>query len=144
MGALRISSRLWRITLGLPLPESLSATCTAACLFTPLVLVCFCLLALGPSSVGPVGRIVLCTMDFAAPALARASAASLYTMCVCVCVCARAHAAQHLKRLRGERLLLLQRSVPAVRHRHHRVRVISFSVHYPANKHRNQKKFRAR
>ena len=96
IGAFRISRRLWQITSGLSLPESLSETCTAACLFTPLVLVRFCLLALGPSSVGPLGRTVLCTMDFAAPALARASAASLY-ICVdartrvrayvCVCVC---------------------------------------------------------
>ena len=41
MGALRISCRLWRITVGLSLPESLSETSTAACLFTPLSLFAF-------------------------------------------------------------------------------------------------------
>ena len=83
IGALRIPRRLCRITISLSLPESLSKTCTAACLFTPRVLVCFCLLTLGPSSVGPLGRTNLCTMDFAAPDLARASTASLYTNLLC-------------------------------------------------------------
>ena len=83
MGALRISRRLWWITVGLSLLESLSETCTAACLFTPRVLVRFCLFALGPSSIGPLGRTILCPMDFAAPALARASAASLYINLLC-------------------------------------------------------------
>ena len=101
IGALHISRCLWRITTGQSLPESLLETGTAAYLFTPRVLVCFCLLALGPSSVGPLGPSVLCTVHFAAPALARASATFatlLYTnlscpytwvtvKCVCVCVC---------------------------------------------------------
>ena len=83
MGALRIPRRLWRITVGLSVPEPLSETCTAARLFTPLVLVRFCLLALGPSSVGPLGCTVLCTVDFTAPARARASAASLCINLLC-------------------------------------------------------------
>ena len=82
-GALRISRRLWRITIGMLLPVRLSETCTAIYLFTPRVLVCFCLLALGPSSVGPLGHAILCTVDFAAPAVARACAASLYTNLLC-------------------------------------------------------------
>ena len=81
MGAFCIPHRVWRICVGLSLPESLSETCITASLFTPLVLMPFCLLALGPSFVGPLDHTVLCTVDFAAPALA---------MCVCVCVRARA------------------------------------------------------
>ena len=83
IGALRIPRRLCRITVGPSLPESLSETCTAACLFTPLVLMCFCLLALSPSSVDLLGRTVLCTVYLAALALARASAASLYFNLLC-------------------------------------------------------------
>ena len=83
IGALCISHRLCRMTIGLSLPESLSETCTAACLFTPLVLACFCILALDPSSVGSLGHIVLCTVDLAAPARARASAALLYINLLC-------------------------------------------------------------
>ena len=83
MGAFRIPCRLWQIFVGLSLPESLPETCAVACLFTPLVLMLFCLLALRPSSVGPLGRTVLCTLDFAAPTLGRASAASLCTTSLC-------------------------------------------------------------
>ena len=79
MGTLPISRRLWRITMGLSLPELLSEMCTAACLFTPLVLESFGLLALVPSSVGPLGGTVSCIVDLAALALARASAALLNT-----------------------------------------------------------------
>ena len=86
-GALHISRRLWWITIGVTPPESLSETYTAACLFTPRVLVCFCLLTLGPSSIGPRGRDVLCTVDFAAPALASSSTASLYTSLLCPNTC---------------------------------------------------------
>ena len=87
IGALCISRRLWRITIGLSLPELSSQTCTATCRFRPRVLVCFCLLTLGPSSGGALGRNVLCTLDFAAPTLANASAASLYTSLLCPCTC---------------------------------------------------------
>ena len=55
MGTLCIPRRQWRIIVGLSLPGSLSESCTAAYLFAPLVLVHFCLLALGPSSPGPLG-----------------------------------------------------------------------------------------
>ena len=65
MGAVRISRRLWQITTSLSLPDSSSNTCTVACRFIPLVLVCFCPLTLGPSSGGPLGLDVLCTLDFA-------------------------------------------------------------------------------
>ena len=74
-----------RITIGLPLLESPSETCTATCLLTPCVLMRFCLLTFGPSSVGRLGRTILCTVDFAAPVLAGALAASLYTNLLCSC-----------------------------------------------------------
>ena len=54
ISALRISRRLWRITIGLSLSESSFETCTTACRFNTMVLVCFCLLNLGPLSSGPV------------------------------------------------------------------------------------------
>ena len=86
--ALRICRRLWRITIGLSLPPiSVSDACTSAYLFTPHALTCFCLVALGSPSAGPLGRDILCTVDLAAPALARSSAASLYTSLLCPYTC---------------------------------------------------------
>ena len=95
IGALRIRRRLWQIVIGVSLSVSAYETCTDACLFTPLALVCFCLLTRGPLFGATLGRTVLSTLDLAGPALANASAASLYTLCpytcvtscVCVCVC---------------------------------------------------------
>ena len=78
---------LWRITIGPSLTESLLETCIAAYLFTPCVLVCFCLLTLGLSSDGRLGCDIFCTVDFAAPALASSSKASLHTSLLCPYTC---------------------------------------------------------
>ena len=87
ISALRICHRLWRIAICLSLPVSLSDACTAACLFTRCALTSFCLVALGSPPAGTLGRDTLCTVDLAALALARSSAAFLYTILLCPYTC---------------------------------------------------------
>ena len=94
---LHISRRLWWITIGLSLPESLLETCTAACLFTPRVLVCFCVCVCVCVCVRtPHVCVCVCDAQFFQIMLKLRGSTMMrpnhefccsVALCVCVCVC---------------------------------------------------------